>query len=577
VLRRIGSGGFGSVYEAKHVVTGRRCALKVLWSHFAAEEEFRLRFLQESRVAAHLENDYIVDVLDAGIEEESDTPFIVMELLQGEDLAQRLKRKRRFTPEETTVYLSHVAVALDLTHEAGIIHRDLKPANLFLTRRSDGSPLVKILDFGVAKFLAEQSKAGVTHSAGTPLYMAPEQFRRSPITKAVDIYALGMLAFRFLAGAHYYAIERKHCDNAYALAMALAEGPPESAITRAARYGSELPESLNEWFSKATHPDSKLRFSSAGTAVLALCRALGLPPREPLVQERPRMTGALSAMHDQESFQSLLPERVRLGLARTAAVSVEAEAASGTQAGAPPTLAYSRGEPNAPTKDIAPAASGTQRLERTAALAPPPPPAPSLRPTEMQTAVSATVADLAQGEVASALAQTFDASSVIAPSSSGLTNRLHDARTDPTPPSISAQLLSEPTRASRAAPPARASLPRWSWLVLVAILLLGALVLSGAMLVLTRPGPVPELARQPTVAVPALAPTAAQTAAAGAELSAAASPALAPDSSEAPPSVPGPPASAATAAAPPTEGAPQPKTPKSDKSGETPATLYSRE
>ncbi|MCP5109942.1 MAG: serine/threonine protein kinase, partial [bacterium] len=147
VSRRIGGGGFGSVYESKHLVTNRTCALKVLLPHLAKDQKFRDGFLRESRVTAQIQSTNIVDVLDAGIDEETDTPFIVMELLEGEDLSQRLKRKTRFTAEETAIYLAQVGLALDQTHRHSIIHRDLKPGNLFLTSGDDGGPLVKILDF----------------------------------------------------------------------------------------------------------------------------------------------------------------------------------------------------------------------------------------------------------------------------------------------------------------------------------------------------------------------------------------------------------------------------------------------
>ena len=336
VTRRVGSGGFGSVYEAQHVVTGRRCALKVLWSHLARDSEFRRRFLQESRVAAKLENEHIVQVLDAGIDEDSDTPFIVMELLQGEDLAKRLARKERFTNDETIVYLSHVAVALDLTHAASIIHRDLKPGNLFLTQRSDGSPLVKILDFGIAKFLAEQSMNNATHSAGTPLYMAPEQFRQSSISSAVDVYALGMIAFRFLVGQHYFAIERQSCDNAYALGMVLAEGAPERASVRARRYGIALPPAIDAWFARIANVDPKLRYANARDAVLELAAALGVEPRAPLVRSgKLRLTGALSHAAEPAAFETVPAQKISL--------SVESPVpASATPAGAPPTQVYSQ-------------------------------------------------------------------------------------------------------------------------------------------------------------------------------------------------------------------------------------------
>lgn len=295
VSRRLGAGGFGSVYESTHLVTGRRCALKVLLPHLAQDADFRTGFLRESRVTAQLESEHIVDVLDAGIDDDTDIPFMVMELLNGEDLSRRLRRKGKFSPAETIVYLGQVALALEQAHKYAIIHRDLKPGNLFLTRRLDGGPLVKILDFGIAKVLAEQSTRSVTTSAGTPLYMAPEQFRREAVSAQVDVYAMGMLAFIFLVGKHYFRLEREQCENAYALALTLVEGPAESATARAARYGAQLPPAFNHWFARASHADPRQRHGSAREAVIDLCACFGIPVPEEL-RERPskERVGALS-------------------------------------------------------------------------------------------------------------------------------------------------------------------------------------------------------------------------------------------------------------------------------------------
>ncbi len=298
ISRRVGAGGFGSVYEATHLVTGRPCALKVLLPHLAKDQKFRDGFLRESRVTAQIQSSNIVDVLDAGIDEETDTPFIVMELLEGEDLSKRLKRKTRFTAEETAVYLAQVGLALDQTHRHSIIHRDLKPPNLFLTRGDDGGPLIKILDFGIAKALAAQS-IKATQGAGTPLYMAPEQFRGESVTPMVDVYAVGMLAFIFLAGQHYYKLERRQGANALKMAMAIVGGPSQPASVRAKAYEADIPTSFDPWFAKISHPDPKQRFSGAKEAAIELCRCLGVAVPEQLLAERtaPKI-GALTAMVD---------------------------------------------------------------------------------------------------------------------------------------------------------------------------------------------------------------------------------------------------------------------------------------
>src|SRR5512132_1995102 len=157
VVRCLAEGGMGAVYEVIHLETDRRRALKVMHPHLFQSEEMRERFKREARIAAHVDSEYIVDVSDAGVDYATRMPFLVMELLRGEELGDRLKRMGRLPPEEVVLYMQQAAWALDRTHAASIVHRDLKPANLFLTTREDGTPRIKILDFGVAKLVAESS------------------------------------------------------------------------------------------------------------------------------------------------------------------------------------------------------------------------------------------------------------------------------------------------------------------------------------------------------------------------------------------------------------------------------------
>jgi serine/threonine protein kinase len=173
VVRRIAMGGMGAVYEVEHTETLRHLALKVMLPHFVQSAEMRERFRREARVAAHIESEHIVTVLDAGIDDPTGMPFMVMELLRGEELGQALRRIGRFGPAEVVTFLHQASLALEKTHRALIVHRDLKPENLFLTTREDGRPRIKVLDFGIAKLVAEGSTQDPgTRSLGTPLYMA---------------------------------------------------------------------------------------------------------------------------------------------------------------------------------------------------------------------------------------------------------------------------------------------------------------------------------------------------------------------------------------------------------------------
>jgi serine/threonine-protein kinase len=260
----------GVVYEVEHVHTGQRLALKALTSQPGASVE---RFKREARAASLIRSDHIVRVVDADVAPElKGAPFLVMELLEGADL-ERTAGKRPAAPSEVVDWLRQVARALGKAHEAGLVHRDLKPENLFLTRREDGTPLVKILDFGIAKMTAE--RAGLTASdafIGTPGYMAPEQTdsKGSPITPRADLYSLGLIAFRLLTGRLYWV------DGSLAQLLAQLLALP---MPPASERGAMLGPKFDEWFAKACDRNPENRFASAEEQVEALAEALSLPAR----------------------------------------------------------------------------------------------------------------------------------------------------------------------------------------------------------------------------------------------------------------------------------------------------------
>ncbi|WP_394838352.1 serine/threonine protein kinase [Pendulispora rubella] len=292
IVRRLGSGAMGSVYEVVHLQTERPCALKIMHAHIVEREEMRDRFKMEAKVAARVGSEYIVDVLDAGVDEPTGIPFFVMERLRGEDLSRRLKRVGRVEPEEALRFLHQVSMALDRTHQASIVHRDLKPANLFLTEGPDGKPRVKVLDFGVAKFISEAGAGATTAIAGTPLYMSPEQCRGGKVTAAADVYAFGMIAYTLLVGEAYFADEFAHTSNLVAFALATVNGPIDPASVRASNRQVQLPKAFDGWFGTVTHVDPERRFASTGEAVRALAIALGL---DPLPEARPSMSPPAAA------------------------------------------------------------------------------------------------------------------------------------------------------------------------------------------------------------------------------------------------------------------------------------------
>ncbi|WP_437537447.1 serine/threonine-protein kinase [Sorangium sp. So ce726] len=277
VVRRLGAGAMGAVYEAVDIETDRRRALKVMHAHTIERADLRRRFALEARVAGRVDSPFLVDVIDAGVDRATSTPFLVMELLEGETLAQRLARKGRCSPAEALRWLGQAALGLDKMHRLGIVHRDLKPSNLFLEWREHEAPRLKILDLGVAKVLDAGAGLESTAAAGTPVYMAPEQLRGGKLTPAADIHALGMIAFTLLVGGAYWQDEAARSQDPIAFALAASSGPVETATARAARRGVSLPPGIDAWFARATAADPAARFASAVAAVEALAGALGEP------------------------------------------------------------------------------------------------------------------------------------------------------------------------------------------------------------------------------------------------------------------------------------------------------------
>ena len=152
LLEQIGKGGMGSVWRAEHLELGSPCAVKLIDEDLAESTAVRARFRREAKAAAALNSDHVVRTFDYGLD--ASTPYIVMELLTGESLDQRLKRVGRLDPHELAEVLAQAALALGRAHEQGLIHRDLKPGNLFICKADNGNDCVKLLDFGIAEISA---------------------------------------------------------------------------------------------------------------------------------------------------------------------------------------------------------------------------------------------------------------------------------------------------------------------------------------------------------------------------------------------------------------------------------------
>ena len=209
IVRRLGVGGMGAVYEALRTDTRERVAVKVISTgDLARDKALVARFQREARAAGAIETRHIVRLLDTGTDAGQDRPFMVMEYLAGEDLGQLFQRVGLLPPALAIRIGAQVCAGLEKAHEAHIVHRDVKPANIFLARGEDGSVTVKILDFGIAKIKMDQAQgadaAGLTRTGsmlGSPLYMSPEQARGSKgIDHRADIWSLGVVLYQALTG-----------------------------------------------------------------------------------------------------------------------------------------------------------------------------------------------------------------------------------------------------------------------------------------------------------------------------------------------------------------------------------------
>jgi len=254
--RHLGEGGMGTVWSAVHVVTRRAVAMKFLRTELQQKNDVKQRFLREAQAASALRHPNVVEVLDV-FDLEDRSPVMVMELLDGETLGQKLTRDERLSTEETAAIMAPVVAAVGSAHAAGIVHRDLKPENIFLAQTPEGL-LVKVLDFGIAKLSAEhyadQGQSVLVTEAGsmlgTPCYMAPEQISNAGVDYRADIWSLGVMLYECLSGTR--PIEGQ--NMAEVVARLLSE-----AITPLDRLAPELPHELTAMVQQMLSRDPKRR------------------------------------------------------------------------------------------------------------------------------------------------------------------------------------------------------------------------------------------------------------------------------------------------------------------------------
>ncbi len=285
IVAPLSQGGMGAVYVVDQLSTGNRRALKLMHRELVHSPDLRRRFEQEARVGARIESEHVVQVLAAGVDAASGMPWLVMELLQGEDLASALARGGAMPPALVIDIMTQLCHALGAAHRAGVVHLDLKPENIFLaaSRRADVPFTVKVLDFGIAKVVAE-AQTNNTGALGTPLYMAPEQ--TSPgqaIAPSTDVWALGLIAFRLLTGVHFWRSANAENTSALMILREVVMEPIPPASLRAAELGvsGRLPPGFDLWFARAMDRASRGRFSDAPGALTALLASIGVATDAP--------------------------------------------------------------------------------------------------------------------------------------------------------------------------------------------------------------------------------------------------------------------------------------------------------
>jgi serine/threonine protein kinase len=262
----LGHGGMAAVYRARDAELDRPVAIKVLAEHLAGNPAFRDRFLREARLAARLSHPNVVQVFDAG--EDEGRPFIVMEYVEGEPLADTLKREGRLAPAYVVDLALQVCGGLEHAHAAGLVHRDIKPGNLLV--RGDG--VVKVADFGIARAAETTKLTQIGSVLGTAAYLSPEQAAGEEVTAAADIYSLGCVLYEALTGRTPYVFQNL-------AELAVKHQQPIAPVRELAR---EVPEELEAAVMRCLARNPEYRPDSAAELARELAAASPEPPTQAL-------------------------------------------------------------------------------------------------------------------------------------------------------------------------------------------------------------------------------------------------------------------------------------------------------
>ncbi len=274
LVRQLGAGGMGAVYEGLHLGTMRRVAVKVIASAaMEANAEVLARFRREAMATGAIESQHIAHVLDTGTDGETGRPYMVMEFLAGQDVEETLGRLHQLTPDLALRIVAQACIGLKKAHEQGVVHRDIKPANLFLAQRDGGERVVKLVDFGIAKLRRDKLAASPDRSTtrpgvmlGSPLYMSPEQALGKSVDHRTDLWSLGVVLYELLTGAPPHEETR----TVGALIMAICQEPPKLVQDVAPWVSQDVARIVH----RALALDMQARFSTANEMYADLCRLL---------------------------------------------------------------------------------------------------------------------------------------------------------------------------------------------------------------------------------------------------------------------------------------------------------------
>jgi serine/threonine protein kinase len=311
IRRKIGEGGMGAVYECEHIKVGKRYAIKILDKRDSLPPEAIERFDREASAPSKIGHPTIVDVFDVGVEPNG-TPWMVMELLEGETLGDVIKREQVVQPQRLALIMDQLLDCLAAMHAAGFIHRDLKPANIFLV---GDRPTVKLLDFGIAKAVGEDSRTRSGYVIGTPAYMAPEQMRNARgATARSDVWSVGVILHECLVGF------RPFRGETFALLAQIAGPGPHARLMDIA---ADLPRPLAALVDRCLSKDAAQRPASANALreelvpLLEACRSVrALPPPVDPEEEPPPSHDSVSSV---ETSAASSQSRSAIGASKNAA------------------------------------------------------------------------------------------------------------------------------------------------------------------------------------------------------------------------------------------------------------------